>query len=963
MNEIMSLSSHPMSSYNNLNDFLKHHQAVKGGGKPTHTRIGNTKLQIYGGSYDILKDKLQTFFQLYYKTVFLDKKMEYLTERQLEKGGGILVDIDFRYNHDVCDRQHTKEHIQDMVVLYLDELKPLLNFTEDKSFPVYIFEKPQVNRLEDGSLTKDGIHMIIGVQLEHQAQLILRDKVIAKIGEIWTDIPIINKWENVFDDGISKGTTNWQMFGSRKPGNLAYELTQYYLANLDATDNEFMIKEQSTKDLLSSAENLYKLSAQYGEHPSFEYTESFQKVLAEKTNAVKKSSMKRSKIQSLHTTEEDSDMVENIPLEEITNESILQKAMNNILKSLSIEEYHVREAHEYTQILPCRFYEPGSHLVNTNVALALKHTDNRLFLSWVILRSKAQDFSYDTIPYLYERWSKFKGRVEGGLTIRSIMYWAKEAPKEEYARVRNNTCDHYIEQTISNPNDFDFAKVLYHMYKDRYLCSDITNKTWYLFKNHRWEIDRGQTLRMMISTEMWSIYKNKLDTLEAEMMQLESTDPKQVALKKKISKINDVATMLKKTSEKNNIMTEARELFFDAEFNKKVDSNRWLICFKNGVVDIENKVFRNGLPTDYITKSTNINYEEYDNTNEEQQKIACEINTFMKQLFPEKEDGLCSYMWNHLSSVLIGENTNQIFNIYHGKGSNGKSMLTDLMFMTLGEYAGTVPITLITEKRPKIGGTSSEIMQLKGIRYAVMAEPKKGERLNEGIMKQLTGDSTISGRALYSETETFTIQFHLVVCTNTLFEMTSHDDGTWRRIRICEFKSKFVEPEERNKFEELEKKTKLYPYIYEKNKYLKDKMKKWVSVFAGMLVQLAFKTKGTYSICNTVEKSTSEYRKGSDYISSFVEEKIIEVSTENTSSVLKLQEVTQEFKLWFSLEAPSERMPKQSEIREFITNKFHKQSKKLGGWVGLQINYNNAHTSGNDNEDSQNSVDDVEELE
>ena len=80
-------------------------------------------------------------------------------------------------------------------------------------------------------------------------------------------------------------------------------------------------------------------------------------------------------------------------------------------------------------------------------------------------------------------------------------------------------------------------------------------------------------------------------------------------------------------------------------------------------------------------------------------------------------------MWEHLASCLVGTNENQTFNIYTGGGSNGKSCLVDLMSKVLGDYKGTVPITLITHKRNSIGSTSSEIVQLMGTRLAVMQEP------------------------------------------------------------------------------------------------------------------------------------------------------------------------------------------------------------------------------------------------
>ena len=46
------------------------------------------------------------------------------------------------------------------------------------------------------------------------------------------------------------------------------------------------------------------------------------------------------------------------------------------------------------------------------------------------------------------------------------------------------------------------------------------------------------------------------------------------------------------TTPKNNIMSEAADLFYVEDFYGMLDSNPNLICFKNGVVDIKNKVFR-----------------------------------------------------------------------------------------------------------------------------------------------------------------------------------------------------------------------------------------------------------------------------------------------------------------------------------------------------------------------------------
>lgn len=169
--ETMTSSSH----YNDLSDFLSKHYAkttANEKSKSSHTRIGNQELNVYGGSYLIENNELATFRRLYYEHVFVKNRKEYLTERQLDANGPILVDFDFRYDFSVTTRLHTIEHIQDMISLYLEELKELLVFEENKPFPIFIMEKPYVNRVVDKEVTKDGIHMIIGIQMDRTLQMI-----------------------------------------------------------------------------------------------------------------------------------------------------------------------------------------------------------------------------------------------------------------------------------------------------------------------------------------------------------------------------------------------------------------------------------------------------------------------------------------------------------------------------------------------------------------------------------------------------------------------------------------------------------------------------------------------------------------------------------------------------------------------------------------------------------------------
>ena len=134
--------------------FLKAHKLPKDSGlKPTHTRIGDKDLGIFGGSYFIPPEELDTFHELYEEHVIQKKNHEYLTEKQTNEV--FVVDLDFRYDTTITSRQHTKENIEQLIkeyVLLIDEYCVLTN-----KLDVCIMEKPNVNKLED--TTKDGIHI------------------------------------------------------------------------------------------------------------------------------------------------------------------------------------------------------------------------------------------------------------------------------------------------------------------------------------------------------------------------------------------------------------------------------------------------------------------------------------------------------------------------------------------------------------------------------------------------------------------------------------------------------------------------------------------------------------------------------------------------------------------------------------------------------------------------------------
>lgn len=988
-NQTMMTTSDKTAQKNKINfiDFLKNHQIIKekdgttssNVSLPTNTRIGEKTLQIYGGSYNINDDEYPLFLELYYNEIFLNKKKEYLTEKQLEKDGPILVDLDLRFSLETKNRIYTEEHIEDLLNLYLEKLKDIYEFDDETKFPIYVFEKSNIKKDEKKNLVKDGIHIIIGIQSDHDMQQLLRKEIVTGIEEIWGDFPIINTWDEVLDEGISKGHTNWQLYGSTKPGNEAYNLTKVYEIGYDTTDNEFTgLTPLKTNDL--NIKNIFpKLSARYKNNPAIFYKNSF---ITRLQNAIS-----TGEIVSVYGDKKTKQRTSNNITSTLNNDQntnnifspsfILQIKTMDQLEQLKIQfvdeindkfnqEYNdMKDAYNYCMILPQQYYNDFSKWIR--VGWALRNINNRLFLAWVLFSSRSTTkFHINDIPSLYEKWQTFDLNNPNGLTKWSIMHWAKIDAIDSYNNIRKSSIDYFVEQTIYVYNkivsedkkterdcgDYDLAVVLFQLFKDNFVCVSIKANVWYEYKNHRWvEVDSGTTLRKAISNDMRDIYRDKMTSIINQSCKEKDKADKNESLLKvldfKMNKISEILVRLARTNDKKNIMTEAKELFFDPTFLEKLDTNPYLLCFNNGVIDFKEKRFRKGYPDDYISKTTNNDYVELNTS--KHAVIINEINDFMRKLFPIKE--LYEYMWEHLASTLIGTSSNQTFNMYIGVGQNGKSVLVSLMECVLGQYKGDVPLSLVTDRRTKIGGLAPEIVALKGIRYAVMQEPSKGDRINEGIMKQLTsGIDPIQARAPYMpQSITFIPQFKLVVCSNEFMEIKSQDHGTWRRIRVVDFLSMFVEKPVTNDPD------KPYQYILDKN--IKEKFASWKEVFASMLVKKAMETNGNVRDCKLVMQSSNDYRNSQDYIAEFIADKIIV----NKDGKIMKSELTQEFNVWYQ-GTYGKGGPSPKDVQSYMDKKFG-PFKIHKCWKGVSINYDmelidNIEDTSNTNNDNDDDHDD-----
>ena len=83
-----------------------------------------------------------------------------------------------------------------------------------------------------------------------------------------------------------------------------------------------------------------------------------------------------------------------------------------------------------------------------------------------------------------------------------------------------------------------------------------------------------------------------------------------------IKNINKTLNKLGDTSFKNNVMKECIGFFLDEKFEEQLNENPYLIGFKNGIYDLKEKRFRKGEPEDYVSFNTNIDYNDYEEDDE-----------------------------------------------------------------------------------------------------------------------------------------------------------------------------------------------------------------------------------------------------------------------------------------------------------------------------------------------------------
>jgi len=845
----------------------------------------------FAGSYNVPFDKREELHKLIVKTVFEQNTPVNLTEKSLEVKP-ITIDFDFRYPIDHSTRQHNEQHIEESVKLYNRAIRKFADIPDDKPIRSFVFERDGPY-YEKGNY-KDGIHIMYpDVVLNVFVQHMIRKEVMKDFHKCCVEnaqigiLPVKNSVDKIIDDAVIS-TANWMMYGCSKPTRDRYELTHIYDDIYDTINSDFVLKEQ-TDCQMSHLEliNYLSIHKKNNVEREIQIREEF------KPDILKFISSKTSK--------------GNRDRQQEIRRTVRQKRKHN--RHVNQEEHRkmVDEATNLTKILAS--YRANDYQNWIEVGWCLFNISPSLLDVWI-------DFSKQSFKYKVgeceDLWSTFEERDLG---IGSLHRWAKIDSPDEYAKMRSEFIRTHIFNSLSGTSQ-DLANVLYQMFKHQFVCVDGKGKFWYEFKNHRWHAcEGGITLKNKIGNEMLNEYLHLVVYYNTKSIHEQDNEREQSLNQAKL--ITDQTYKIRDIGNKEKIMKECIMRFYDPTFHVKLDDNPYLLVFDNGIYDLKEGIFRDGRPEDYVSFTTGIDYPmiECDYSD----PLVIEIMEFFSQIFPDEE--LKEYGLTLFCSFLQGTNPDEKFHVLTGVGGNGKSKLIELFKMCFGDYFFTLPIQVLTGKRIEAGKANPDLAGAKGKRFGVLQEPSENDRLNYALMKELTGGDAITARQVYGLNFEYKPQFKLALCCNHKPKIPSDDEGTWRRMSVLDFKSRFVkEPNLNNKYE------------FPRDIHLSQKLERWKEMFMVILIDYYFKKYKNGGLVEPpmVQAAVNEYQKDSDIYAQFRDDCIVRDQNET----LKLSESYAKFKSWYT-DNVGGKAPTRHDYKKNI-------EKKLGvkfsrGWAGWKL--------------------------
>lgn len=213
--------------------------------------------------------------------------------------------------------------------------------------------------------------------------------------------------------------------------------------------------------------------------------------------------------------------------------------------------------------------------------------------------------------------------------------------------------------------------------------------------------------------------------------------------------------------------------------SEDLDYGRHWVLFKNGLLDLRPGETAGFFETDpdivrgaYFTQQMGTSYDpaarcpRWEQFLQEILEGDLEMVQFLQRAF-----GLC----------LSGETLKQVFCVL-GPTDTGKSVLMDTLLRIFGTY-GHVAGTALYKRNPGNEGLW-EKARLRGKRLVVASEFETGSVLDEGLLKQLTGNEQVTARETYGKAFSFEPQAKYFLESNFKPRVQDQESAIWRRMLV-----------------------------------------------------------------------------------------------------------------------------------------------------------------------------------
>jgi len=295
-------------------------------------------------------------------------------------------------------------------------------------------------------------------------------------------------------------------------------------------------------------------------------------------------------------------------------------------------------------------------------------------------------------------------------------------------------------------------------------------------------------------------------------------------------------------------------------------------------------------------------------------------------------------------SVPIG----RCFFIFYGNGKNGKSALVEIIQEIMGSfYCKSVETSILIKKGAKGAGQASPELEVLdyGLRLGLLSETDDGDKLNESLIKNITGYDNISYRPLYGKQKQLKAEAKLCMLTNNkpYFKLsTSMID----RLRFIDFKSRFLNDNELKNEKAYNDDGSLKEYFYKAEPNLVIELKTVLKNY--VLLWMAIGAKRFYDDEHLnipddklLQTENMSYINELDSIQRFIDESCV-IDDNEKELVSKVKDMYNKFCLDENIPAV-----KPSQLKDTLSRKFNIKKNNNNYYYGFKLKDNDAEEESN----------------